>query len=66
MRQLRVKRKQGALEVDTSERVVRLFTIEVALDQISGKWYHFMKPINRIKNSINIVIDLNFPATLWL
>jgi hypothetical protein len=36
--------------VDPSERVVRLFTIEVTLDQTLENWYHFIKPIHRIKN----------------
>jgi hypothetical protein len=44
----------GALEVGTSERFVRLFTIEVTLDQALGKWYHFIKPIRRIKNLLTV------------
>jgi hypothetical protein len=43
-------RGKGALEVGPSERVVRLFTIEVILDQTLKNWYHFIKPIHRIKN----------------
>jgi hypothetical protein len=39
-----------ALEVGPSEHVVRLFTIEVTLDQILGNFYHFIQPIHRIKN----------------
>jgi hypothetical protein len=49
--------RQGALEVGPSERVVRLFTIEVTLDQILGNWCHFIKPIHRItvKELLNVV-----------
>jgi hypothetical protein len=39
-----------ALEVGPSECVVSLLTIEVSLDQTLGNWYHFIKPIHRIKN----------------
>jgi hypothetical protein len=42
-------RPLGALEVGPSELTVRLFTIEVTVDQTLGNWYHFIKPIHRIK-----------------
>jgi hypothetical protein len=42
---------KGALEVD---RVVHLLKIEVTLDQTLGNWYHFMKPIHRIKNLLTV------------
>jgi hypothetical protein len=51
---LRDKGRQGALAVDPSERFVRLFTIEVTLDQTLGNWYHFIEPIHRIKNSLTV------------
>lgn len=41
---------KGALEVDPSDRFVRLFTIEVPIDQMLGRWYYFIKPIHRINN----------------
>jgi hypothetical protein len=44
----------GALEVGPSERIFRLFTVEVTLDQTLGNWYHFIKPINRIKNLLTV------------
>jgi hypothetical protein len=37
-----------------SERVLRLFTIEVTLDRTLGNWYHFIKPIDRFKNLLTI------------
>jgi hypothetical protein len=43
--------------VGPSERVVRLFTIEVTLYKTLGNWYHFIKPIRRIKN---------VPTVKWL
>jgi hypothetical protein len=33
-----------------SERIFHLFPIEVTLDQTMINWYHFIKPIHRIKN----------------
>jgi hypothetical protein len=45
---------RGALEVDPTERVVRLFTIEVTLDLTLGNWYHFIKPIHCIKNLLTV------------
>jgi hypothetical protein len=47
-------RGKGALEVGPSERDVRLFTIEVASDLTLGNWYHFIKPIHRIKNLLTV------------
>jgi hypothetical protein len=47
-------RDRGALEVGPSEPVVRLFTTEVTLDQTMGNWYHFIKPIHRIKNLLTV------------
>jgi hypothetical protein len=32
-----------------SERLVPLLTTEVTLDQTLGNWYHFIKPIHRIR-----------------
>jgi hypothetical protein len=51
---LRSKGWQGALEVGTSGRTIRLFTIEVTLDETMGNWYHFIKPILRIKNLLTM------------
>jgi hypothetical protein len=45
---------KGALEVGPTERVVRSFTTEVTLDQTLGNWYHFIKPTNRIKDSLTV------------
>jgi hypothetical protein len=42
------------LEVSPSGRVVRLFRIEVTLDQILGNWFHFIKPTHRIKNLLTV------------
>jgi hypothetical protein len=50
---------RGALEVGPSECVVRLFTIEVTLDQTLGNWYQFIKPIHRIKNLLTLKYLLN-------
>jgi hypothetical protein len=47
-------RGKGALEVGPSERVVRLFTTEVILGRTLGNWYHFIKPIHRIKNLLTV------------
>jgi hypothetical protein len=35
----------GLQEVGLSEGTVRLFTTEVTLNQTSGNWHHFIKPI---------------------
>jgi hypothetical protein len=43
----------------SSERFVRLFTTEVGLDQTLGNWYHFIKPIHRIKNLVRVKKLLN-------
>jgi hypothetical protein len=40
----------GSWTGDWPLRTRRFFTIEVALDQTLGNWYHFMKPIHRINN----------------
>jgi hypothetical protein len=45
---LKGKGRQGVLEVGPSNRIVRLFMIEVTLDQTLGNWYHFIKPIRRV------------------
>jgi hypothetical protein len=42
------------VEVDTSQGAVRLFTIEVNLDQTLGNWYHFTKPTHCIKNLLTL------------
>jgi hypothetical protein len=44
----------GGLEVGPSERVLRLFTIEVTLDQTLGNWCHLIKPILRIKDLLTV------------
>jgi hypothetical protein len=54
-----VELPKGSLEVGSSERVVRLFTIEVTSDQTSGNWYHFIKPIHRIKHLLTVKHLLN-------
>jgi hypothetical protein len=43
----------GALEMGSSERV-RFFTIEATLDHTLRNWYHFIKPIHRIKNLLTV------------
>jgi hypothetical protein len=43
-----------ALEVGPFERVVRLLMTEVTSDQTLGNWYHFMKPIQRIRNLLTV------------
>jgi hypothetical protein len=45
---------KGALEVGPSERVVHLFTIEMASDYILRNWYHFIKPNHRVKNLLAV------------
>jgi hypothetical protein len=37
-----------------SERNVGLFAIEESSDQTLGNWYHFIKPIQRIKNLLTV------------
>jgi hypothetical protein len=49
---LRARSGNGALVLGPTARVLRLFVIEVALDQTLGNWYHFIKPIRRVKNLI--------------
>jgi hypothetical protein len=44
----------GGLEIGLSERVLRLLTIELTLDQTLGNWYHFIKPIRRIQNLLSV------------
>jgi hypothetical protein len=51
---LRGKGRQGVLEVGPSERAVGLFKIEVTLDQTLENWYHYIKPIRRIKNLLTV------------
>jgi hypothetical protein len=43
---------RGALEVGLFERDVRVFEIQVK--QTLGDWYHFIKPIHRIKNLLTV------------
>jgi hypothetical protein len=43
-------RGKGVLGMGPSVGVVRLFTIEMTLDQTFENWYHFIKPTHRIKN----------------
>jgi hypothetical protein len=50
---------RGALELGLSEHVIRLFVIEVTLDQILRKWHHFIKPFRRIKNLLTVKPLLN-------
>jgi hypothetical protein len=45
--------------VGPSECIVRLFTSEVTSDQTWGNWYHFIKPIHRIKNLLKAKWLLN-------
>jgi hypothetical protein len=48
-------RGKGALEVGFPERVVRLFMLEVTLDQTLGNWCTFIKPIHhRIKDLLTV------------
>jgi hypothetical protein len=51
---LRDKGWQGALKVGPSGRTVLLFTIEVTADETLGNWYHYIKPIHRIKNLLTL------------
>jgi hypothetical protein len=44
----------GALEVGHSMCTVRLFTIEVTVEQALGNWYHFIKPIHSLKNFLKV------------
>jgi hypothetical protein len=53
------QRGKGALEMGLSDRVVGLFTIEVTSHQTLGNWYHFIKPIHRIKNLLTVKYLLN-------
>jgi hypothetical protein len=53
-RHLGGKGRQGLLEVDFSEPLVRLFTTEVSLEQTLGNWYQFTKPTHRIKNLLTV------------
>jgi hypothetical protein len=45
---------QGALEMGLSELGVRLFAIEVTLDQASRNWSHFIKSTRRIENLLTL------------
>jgi hypothetical protein len=45
--------------VGPSDRVVRLFMIEITLDQTQGNWYHFIKPSHRIKDLLTVKWLLN-------
>jgi hypothetical protein len=45
------KGRQGAVEMDSSELIFRLFMIEVILDQTLRNWYNFIKPIQKFTNS---------------
>jgi hypothetical protein len=56
---LRGKGRQETLEMGSSERIIRLLSPEVSLDQIMGNWYHFFKPIHRIKNLLTVKEMLN-------
>jgi hypothetical protein len=53
----------GALQVGPQERVVRLFTIEVTLERTLWNWYHFIKPIHRIKNLLTVTKRNAIPVT---
>jgi hypothetical protein len=56
---LRSKGRQRALEAGSSERAVRLSTIEVALDQTLENWYCYIKPIHLIKHLLTVKQFLN-------
>jgi hypothetical protein len=45
---------EAALEVGPSERAIRLFTIEVTLDQILGDWYLSIKRIHHITSLLTV------------
>lgn len=49
----------GALEVGPSERVFRVFTIEVTSAHTLGNWYQFIKPTLRVKNLLPVKWFLN-------
>jgi hypothetical protein len=51
---LRGKGAAGGAGGGPFECVVRLFLIEGSLDQTLGNWYHFIKPIHRIKNLLTV------------
>jgi hypothetical protein len=60
-----VRGRQGALEVGPSERVVRLFTNDVTLDQTSRNWRHFKNPIHRIQNILTPrMLHMSHPTVL--
>jgi hypothetical protein len=46
--------QQEALKVIPSDRVARLFTIEVILDQTLENWNHFIKPIHNAKRLVTV------------
>jgi hypothetical protein len=48
------KSGEGELEVGPSERVDRLLTTGVTLDQTSVNWYHAIKPIHPNKNLLRM------------
>jgi hypothetical protein len=50
---------QGGGEVGSSERVVRIFAIEITLGQTLGNWHHFIMSIRRIENLLTVKELLN-------
>jgi hypothetical protein len=46
--------RKGVLTMGPSERVFRLFMTEVTLDRTLENWYHFIKPMHRIKNLLTV------------
>jgi hypothetical protein len=47
-------RGKGTVTVGPFVGVVRLFATEVTLHQTVANWYHFIKPIHRIKNLLTV------------
>jgi hypothetical protein len=41
------------------ECIIRLFMIEMTLDQTLGNWYHFIKLVHGIKNLLTVKYLLN-------
>jgi hypothetical protein len=55
----RALRGKGALKVGPSKLVVGLFKTYVTLHQTLGNWFHFIEPIDVIKNLLTVKQLLN-------
>jgi hypothetical protein len=54
------KSSKGMLEVGPSQRVVRLFLIEVTSDQKMGNWYCFIKTIHCIEILLAVFVVIKY------